>query len=98
MSEYTPTTEEINDLCLLGAIHAADGIENLDVPETAAMIDRWLAEHDAVTRAAALEEAATLLEFPIGVQVTNGVGWIPTDSRAGAARYLRHLARNGGTP
>ena len=49
----------------------------------------------AATRTAAFEEAATLLGCPIGVQVTNGVGWIPADSRAGAARYLQHLARAG---
>ena len=56
--KYTPTTEQIRDLCLLGAIDAADGEHNLDMFETVAMINRWLTAHDAATRTAALEEAA----------------------------------------
>ena len=89
MSETTnrmPTTDDVRYAYIESA---AEWYEQ----EAAEAFDRWLAAHDAEIRAAALEEAATLLEFPIDIQVTNGVGWIPTDSRAGAARYLRHLAR-----
>ena len=58
---------------------------------------RWLDKHDAATRTAAFLEAARLLGAePIGIQSTNGIGWIPSDSFAGAARYLRHLARTTG--
>ena len=50
----------------------------------------------AEIRTAALEEAALALIGHIGIQTTNGIGWIPGDSLAGAARYLRHLARTTG--
>ena len=42
MSEYTPTTQQVRDVFLLGAIDAADGEHNLDLAETLAMFDRWL--------------------------------------------------------
>ena len=87
MDERTRTTKEVRDG------YAYDGYSGDIDPYYELRFDRWLTAHDAEIRTAALEEAATLLAFPIGVQVTNGVGWIPTDSRAGAARYLRHLAR-----
>ena len=44
-------------------------------------------------RTEVLEDAALALIGHIGIQTTNGIGWIPGDSLAGAARYLRHLAR-----
>ena len=58
--------------------------------------EQEIAEHDAEIRNAALKEAAVALLGHIGIQSTNGVGWIPTDSLAGAARYLLHLARDEG--
>ena len=61
----------------------------VDIQPNSESEDRWLAEHDAVV----LEEAANALSGCIGIQSSNGIGWIPADSLAGAARYLRHLAR-----
>ena len=92
MGEYTPTTEQIKDLCLLGAIDAADGEDNLDLPEMTAMVDRWLTAHDAAARTAALEEAGRDLLRGIGIQSTNGIGWMPADSLHGAGRYLLHIS------
>ncbi|MDY7542621.1 MULTISPECIES: hypothetical protein [unclassified Cryobacterium] len=40
---YTPTTEQIRDLYRLGAL-SVDAIQPLDLPETMAMFDRWLAD------------------------------------------------------
>lgn len=47
MSEYTPTTEQVEDVFLLGAIDAAGGEENPNLAESLAMFHRWLREHDA---------------------------------------------------
>ena len=62
-NDYTPTTEQIKDLCLLGAIYAADGEHNLDRPGTVAMINRWLAAHDAESERKITEYAAVIKEI-----------------------------------
>ena len=96
MSEYAPTTDEVlRERLEALEMPLPNGHQFLRLGKSGADI---LLPIIAEIRIATLEEAATLLEFPIGIQVTNGVGWVPTDSRAGAARYLRHLARDAGTP
>ena len=85
--DYTPDTDEVRESFYVHA-YSRD-MEHL----RAAAFDRWLTAHDADIRTAALEEAATLLRAPIGIQLTDGIGWKPANSLAGAAHYLRHLAR-----
>ena len=63
--EFTLTTGQIKELCLLGAIDAAGGEHNLYMFETVSMINRWLTAHDAATRTAALEEAAVIAESEV---------------------------------
>ena len=50
------------------------------------------AAHDTKIRIAALEEAGRDLLRGIGIQSTNGIGWMPTDSLRGAGRYLLHIS------
>ena len=85
--ERTRTTKEVRDG------YAYDSYSGDVDPYYELRFDRWLTAHDAEIRTAALEEAALALIGHIGIQTTNGIGWIPGDSLAGAARYLRHLAR-----
>ena len=84
--ERTRTTKEVRDG------YAYDSYSGDVDPYYELRFDRWLAAHDTEIRAAALEEAATLLRAPIGIQSTDGIGWKPANSLAGAAHYLRHLA------
>ena len=87
MSDETLKTEEV---CDRFASYEEPHKKQVDDHLTdVASFYRWLAEHDA----AVLEEAANALSGRIGIQSTNGIGWIPANSLAGAARYLRHLAR-----
>ena len=95
MSDYTPSTMSIRDVWSFARATTGDGIDH---ERARAEFDRWLTGLDAEIRAEALEDAALALIGHIGIQTTNGIGWIPGDSLAGAARYLRHVARNGGTP
>ena len=67
--------------------------QGLKAAQITLAIEGQIASIIAATRTAALEEAALALIGHIGIQTTNGIGWIPGDSLAGAARYLRHLAR-----
>ena len=90
MSEYTPTTDDVREVYAWADGYPYEGAVD---PRLEARFDRWLTAHEAETRTAALEEAALALIGHIGIQTTNGIGWIPGDSLAGAARYLRHLAR-----
>ena len=61
VSDYTPTTAEVRDVALLGAIDAAGGEQNLDIDEFLAMFDRWLAKHDADRLAVVEAELAAAL-------------------------------------
>lgn len=53
MSDYTPTTEQVKDLYHLGALDVGP---NVDIEETLAMFDRWLAAHDREVAALAWDE------------------------------------------
>jgi hypothetical protein len=95
MSEYTPTTEQMRSAWIA---NRWESIGQLRSEGSDAEVDRWLLAHDAEIRTATLKEAAVkLLASPIGIQITNGIGWSPTNSLAGAARYLQHLGHHAGT-
>lgn len=57
---YTPTTEQVFEVALLGAMDAAkyNGVE-LDSEGFKAQLYRWLARHDAEVAAKTLRDAAT---------------------------------------
>lgn len=54
---FTPTTEQVRDLCELGAQHP--DLPGVDIPAALAMFDRWLEFVKREAAAVALEEAAT---------------------------------------
>ena len=59
MSDYTPTTEQVFEVALLGAMDAVASVrDSLDIEEFRGMWDRWLAAHDAEVSGKALRDAA----------------------------------------
>jgi hypothetical protein len=54
---FTPTTAQIRDVFLLGALDVNPDIE-LDTGEVLALFDRWLVERDQAARASEKEESA----------------------------------------
>lgn len=57
LATYTPTTNQVRDVFLLGAIDAAGGEDNLDTPVALAMFDRWLTSRTTEARAEGAAEA-----------------------------------------
>ena len=86
--EFIYTTDLIRNLFAAGVLEHGGGVEQ----EANAAFDHWLTAHDAEIRTAALEDAGRDLLRGIGIQSTNGIGWIPTDSLRGAGRYLLHIS------
>jgi hypothetical protein len=44
MSDFTPTTQQVENVFILGAIDAAGGEDNIELTEVLAMFHRWLDE------------------------------------------------------
>ena len=79
--KYTPTTYEV---CLDFAWVDGYPYEGAVDPIRKAAFNRWLTEHDAATRTAALEEAAVIAEKTISYQYM-----VTSSGHIDAARAIR---------